>query len=102
MNKNVFGVAVVLALLLGGGYALWNPRVPTPPYQEVVEPSGRGVVGNVETSSDSFDVTILYTDTGFSTTSITIKKGMRVRFLNESKEETWPASGIHPTHTLYP
>ena len=45
---------------------------------------------------------ITYTDDGFSPADISITQGQRVRFLNDSKESTWPASGVHPTHSLYP
>ena len=65
------------------------------------EPPGKGVVGNVKIDKDPYDVTITYAD-GFNPRDIAIKKGQRVRFLNDSEEETWPASGVHPTHTLYP
>ncbi|MBI5457506.1 hypothetical protein HY971_02150 [Candidatus Kaiserbacteria bacterium] len=94
---------LALTLLLGGGYLLsQGTRSSAPTFQEPAEPSGRGVVGNEKTSNDPFDIVIPYTDEGYATTSITVKSGTRVRFLNQSGEETWPASGIHPTHTLYP
>lgn len=39
---------------------------------------------------------------GFSPTSITIKKGTTVTFMNEGSTSHWPASDPHPTHTIYP
>lgn len=45
---------------------------------------------------------ILYTGTGFSPALITIKKGTEVMFSNESGKDFWPASALHPTHTVYP
>lgn len=71
----------------------------TPPAQE---PPGKGVVGSIPSDTDSYDVLISYTDDGFSPRDITIPAGARVRFLNDSDSEVWPASGVHPTHTLYP
>ena len=67
-----------------------------------VEAPGKGVVGNSKTDHDPYDLEIVYTDDGYATTSVTIKKGTRIRFSNRSATPTWPASGIHPTHTLYP
>ncbi len=70
-----------------------------PPSKEM---PGHGVVGNEKTISDPYDVLITYTNEGFSPRDVTITSGQRIRFLNASNEETWPASGVHPTHSLYP
>ncbi len=71
-------------------------------YEQNTEAPGLGVVGSADVDTDSFDVMIRYTDKGFEPESVTIKKGERIRFLNDSKESVWPASALHPTHTLYP
>ena len=39
---------------------------------------------------------------GFSPKEITIFEGETVMFKNESAREMWPATAIHPTHTIYP
>jgi plastocyanin len=44
---------------------------------------------------------ITYTDEGYSHTSITIARGTTVIFRNESSRDMWPASDVHPTHTIY-
>lgn len=46
--------------------------------------------------------TIIYTDTGYSPSSLTIKKGETVIFKNQSSRSMWPASAFHPTHKEYP
>jgi plastocyanin len=101
MNQKYIGIVVVLALL-AGVYVMWTRSSsisykPTP-----VEAPGRGVVGMKGEDSDPYDIEIVYTDNGYVPTEITVPKGTRIRFINESNAETWPASGIHPTHTLYP
>lgn len=92
---------MAVGLVVFGGYFLWrSARVPpyTPP---VSEPSGQGVVGNAKVE-DPFNVLITYEDDGFHPTELTIPQGTRVRFFNSSSKTTWPASGVHPTHSLYP
>lgn len=91
-----------LAIAAGGYFYLHGSSAPA--YQEPAkEPPGLPVVGVAKSSKDPFDVTITFGDEGFTPGEISIKKGTRVRFLNKStKEEPWPASGVHPTHTLYP
>lgn len=42
------------------------------------------------------------TASGFSPASITIKKGDTVQFINNDTRDWWPASAMHPTHTVYP
>jgi plastocyanin len=48
------------------------------------------------------DVTINYTSTGYSPSTVTIKKGSKVTFVNQTTGQMWPASAPHPTHTDYP
>lgn len=97
-------VGIILALIIISAFGAWMlfDGQPTDSYRApAAQPPGQGVVGKAN-DTDRYDVLIAYTDDGYATTSITIKQGTRVRFLNTSSVETWPASGIHPTHTLYP
>ena len=41
-------------------------------------------------------------DIGFYPQSITIKKGDTVTFTTKRKSHFWPASNLHPSHTIYP
>ena len=43
-----------------------------------------------------------YTDKGFSPSSLEIKVGETVQFVNQSSGGMWTASGPHPSHTAYP
>jgi plastocyanin len=38
----------------------------------------------------------------FEPSTLTINKGETVEFKNESGDDKWPASNVHPTHELYP
>ena len=105
MLKNarlLVGLPVVIVCAVGG-YFLWQNSVQAPSYEPTPsELPGKGVVGSSKSDTGQFDITIEYTDDGFKPRDIIIKQGTRVRFLNSSSEETWPAVGIHPTHSLYP
>lgn len=46
--------------------------------------------------------TIRITANGFEPSSLTVKKGDSVIWVNESGRSAWPASAVHPTHTAYP
>lgn len=59
-------------------------NVPEKPSQEAVE--GQAV---------TFD------GSGYSPNELTVKTGGAVTFKNESDQPMWPASNVHPTHTLY-
>ena len=52
--------------------------------------------------STTTESTIVYSDSGFSPSTLTIKKGSKVTFSNQSSRNFWPASGPHPSHTNYP
>lgn len=49
----------------------------------------------------STTVTVILTDGGFSPKSVTIKKGDTVKWVNQSSEDMWVGSAMHPTHTVY-
>ncbi len=52
--------------------------------------------------SENEDVQIIHIDEkGFSPAKIEIKKGTIITFENTGKEDHWPASDDHPSHTLY-
>jgi plastocyanin len=46
--------------------------------------------------------TVRYTDDGFSNTTITISKGGKVRFVNDTTDLMWVASDPHPSHSALP
>lgn len=47
-------------------------------------------------------ITVTMDDNGYSQTSITIKKGDTIEFVNIGTKDRWPASNIHPSHEIYP
>ena len=46
--------------------------------------------------------TVRATADGFVPAALTVKKGDSVTWVNESGRNVWPASAMHPTHTVYP
>ncbi len=101
--KAWIGLAVVLAGCLGA-YVYLTQTSKAPAYVAPKGLPGQGVVGVAATNDDPFDVLITFADDGrgFSPSEVSIPKGARVRFLNDSSAAVWPASGVHPTHSLYP
>lgn len=41
-------------------------------------------------------------DSGFRPSTVRIAPGTEVRFINESSQRFWPASNVHPYHSVYP
>lgn len=84
MKKSYLVVLItVIGLLTVGGWFLTQN---TPP----------GKVAGVTTT------TVLMKEDSFEPENLTIKKGATVTFKNEDKAARWPASNLHPTHTIYP
>ncbi len=46
--------------------------------------------------------TVEITSSGFSPSTLTINAGDTVTFVNKDSRPHWPASAVHPTHTVYP
>lgn len=57
---------------------------------------------SVSSDTEASVHTVRYTGNGFSPESITVAAGDTVIWVNESSNQTWPASANHPTHTVYP
>ncbi|RJQ34104.1 hypothetical protein C4568_03100 [Candidatus Parcubacteria bacterium] len=45
-------------------------------------------------------VTVRYTNTGFEPVKLTVPVGTMVEFINQSDEEMWVASNMHPSHEI--
>lgn len=115
-------VIVVILLIVGGAwwYSAQTPAAPTqqnvnietggtstttetgsntPPGTET--PTGGGAAVGVSVSSAPMNATVTYSDAGFSPSTVTIRKGGTVTWVNESSGNMWVASAQHPTHTAY-
>ena len=95
MRTIVLGMAAVLVIATGL-YLIWP--------EFVSAPGRNGAEQNAGTMPDTYDALVTYTEKGFTPSEVTIKKGQSVRWVNAAtdKSETWPASAVHPTHSLYP
>lgn len=85
-------VKIILALLIivlaAGGIYMFRGKVNSPKVE-----SGKTLSG---------EVVISMTEDGYIPDTIQVTKGTKVRFKNNDKLFHWPASDLHPTHTLYP
>ncbi len=63
-------------------------------------PVDTGVSADMTATPEVVGINI--TSTGFSPSTVTIKKGDYVQFTNQDTAAHWPASNPHPTHTDYP
>ena len=116
MNKMLIGVVVVVLGAAAGWYMFRGEGVKLPGMKIVspqVTPSAGAPAGDVTITDESPVVgtekggvsgesVVTYTDSGFSPKEITVKKGTKVTFRNDSSMGMWTASGVHPTHQLLP
>ena len=52
---------------------------------------------------DALESTVIEFKNGqYNPSKITIKQNQKVTFVNQSDQDIWPASNIHPTHSIYP
>lgn len=93
MNKP-FLIVIVIVIVVGvGGVLLLQGKPPAPQ-----EPQQQTEITPPTEESNK----VLYSDAGYAPKELRIKQGETVTFTNESSIAMWPASAIHPTHTLYP
>src|SRR3989338_2002222 len=58
------------------------------------------VLGHVTSQNDI--VKVIITDKGFEPNFVSVHLGSMVIWVNEGQKPHWPASDVHPSHTLYP
>jgi len=111
MNKAIIAIAIVVAILVGGYFLFFRsafqpiPSISEPSNQQTTtqpptteQPSQQPPVSQAPAVKENV---VTYTDSGYSPSTITIKKGGTVTFKNQSSRSMWTASGVHPTHRVY-
>ncbi len=108
----VAGIIIVLVVIAGAWYFM-GQTAPAPATQNTSATSsptgstgtsgtgsgtGVSVGGSVSVGSP---VTVHLTSSGFSPSSVTIKKGQTVQWVNDTSAPMWVATAQHPTHTVY-
>lgn len=107
MNKlaSLMVVAVVMlgiVVYLYSGDTVEAPTsTPTPIVKEASTPSPVSS-GMLPTPSVPLGVTVTYSNSGYTPSTVTIKRGETLFFENKSSGMMWTASAVHPTHKAYP
>ena len=101
MNKTFITVLILIVVILGGYFLLKNPEAEAPTTETPTAPISTG--NNIDNSVSSANQNIItYSDTGYSSNMLNIKVGEKVTFQHQSTQNMWTASGMHPTHKVYP
>lgn len=102
MNKAILFIIVLVVVFSGVVWFLGRnkgedvsfPQATPRPTLLILSPTPPAVTPKI--------VTINMADSGFSPAEVTVNAGDTVRLMNQGTRAMWPASGIHPTHELYP
>jgi plastocyanin len=103
MNKKVIiGLAVVI--VLGGAiWAFMAMKNQTPTDSTASDqPVGNNQSGTPSDTPSTSGTEIVYTDSGFSPKSLTVKTGTAIKITNKSSGPLEFSSDDHPTHTKHP
>jgi plastocyanin len=103
-NKIIIGIGIIAVVLLGGYFfflkSASQPVTQPPASNETIqEQSPQEQPVSSEPVAGEHIVT--YTDSGYLPSTLTIKKGETITFINKSSHPMWPASAYHPTHRVY-
>ena len=111
MNKTAIIIIILGIIVIGGYFLLKGPEATAPtdginiPEEEATEPvsSEMPVIGEegVEEMVVVNEKIITYSSAGFSLGELRVKAGETVTWKNESTQNMWVASAMHPTHMLY-
>lgn len=103
MNGNSIWVIIVLIIVIIGGWFLLSatPSDTSSTITTDQAPVTASTEVDVPPTSPTPNTTVTYSDQGFSPSSITVALGTTVTFVNQSTNDMWIASAMHPTHTVY-
>ena len=94
-------LVALIAVIVWIGATMTNSVV-LPGKTEIVVETADGIPAET-TVGQSAPLIIDYSDSsGFQPQTITIRKGQTVTWKNNSDAPVWPASAMHPTHSVYP
>ena len=97
-NKNGLIVAIIAIAIIVIGFFVFNDKNS--------DTKKDAMMKNDEAMMEKGDAMakqiVKYTDAGFAPTALEIASGETVTFVNESSNQMWIASAIHPTHELLP
>jgi plastocyanin len=107
MNMSgVIGLLVAVLLLGVGAWIYYTGAAPAPAaVNEGMPPAtpNPATMQEEEPVADpEYHALVSYTGEGYQPASVTIAAGQTVRFVNNAQADTWPASAVHPTHSIYP
>lgn len=88
--KKILSGVILLVVVLAGIY-IFNSFAEHPLQTA-------GVINNPSEGNNVIEMS----NSGFSPSTLTIAKGETVTFVSVDSGLHWPASDIHPTHTIYP
>ncbi|QQG38663.1 MAG: cupredoxin domain-containing protein [Candidatus Woesearchaeota archaeon] len=107
MKKSLALIGIISWLLVIAGCSNNTEPIPLPAVEERPDLTGSGaqeidedIITTETTASQIF--TVEMSDSGFSSSSLTVNKGDTVKFVAKGSGSYWPASAIHPTHDVYP
>lgn len=117
-TSTIIWVIVIVLIIAGGWWYFSSGTSNTSPSQLPIRPlgqtqtinnaQGRDYMPNPRTSTSSnttssalMSATVTVTSSGFSPTTVTIKKGGTITWIDKSGSPMWIASAAHPTHAVY-
>jgi len=100
MNKKIT-LIIGVAIIIVGGYFFFSGGDDTGTTSLGVPVPGSEGVDEMIVSTIEEEQTVTYTGSGFTPASITVAVGDTVTFTNESVNDMWVASAVHPSHKVY-
>lgn len=106
MNKTIIIIILIFGLLIIGGYfLLFKPANQTSYLQQYNQSQNQVQEQNNQTENNNpqneVKNEVIYTDSGYFPSVLTIKLGDKVTFKNQSSKGMWTASALHPSHSVY-
>lgn len=99
-SSYIITFSLLVIVVVGVGFFIWS-RTPTDGHHDSIPGGGVQVGGGIQGGEVSASAVIRRLEDSYEPKDVIIREGETVSFVNDSTEFHWPASDVHPTHSIY-
>ena len=101
MKKTIIAIVIIAVVAFGGYFLLGGSTQPPTAQPSASEPATPEQPATSQAPVVK-ENSVTYMGSGFSPSTLKVKKGETVTFKNQSSRAMWTSSSMHPSHRDYP
>lgn len=100
-NSIIAWIAIVILVVVGVAWWMFAQPAPSTATNTQTEQQQAGTITNTTATNTPQSATVHMTANGFEPKSVSVAKGGTITWVNDTNENMWVATAMHPTHSSY-